>query len=1400
MKDSIVVTALRTRGLVALALTALVSACGQTDGGAVASTDTARFIGTDTAAVPQLIGYPPLPATTSGPGADTTTPTPDAPPPDPSLSPELLSLEPTSGLASGGGVVSLHGARFTAGTEVYFGDVKAADHFPVSSEWLNVTTPLHDVGTVDVRVVNPDGKTAVMKAAFRFFDTVEVSAITPNEGPALGGAEVSIGGHGFTPDSVVLFGDRAAPIVAFESSLKLHCRTPPGARGLVDVRVVVAGQPAATLPKGYRYVAAPRIKKVWPIHGPTVGGTVVEVSGSGFPTSTSDLKAAVGGKTATVASVDAQGTLLTLVTPGGAAGPVDIVIASADGSAVAEKAFAYVAPMPGLAVRHVAPPSGSASGGAMVSVVVSGLAAGVATSVLFDDVASTSVSPTVDASVLTVLVPPGAEGAADVTVVQGGSKATLAGGYTYLAAFEVTQVAPTTVPTAGGVSVTVTGAGLGAPGLTLTAGGLPVTALSASASGATFTAPACSPGPIDLVLSTADRTLVVPQAYTCVPPAPVVWALDPDSGSQSGGALVRLIGAGLPATLVARFTQGETTTEATDVVRASETTAWLRVPRGNAGAADVAVTLGGASSSLGGAFQYVDPADKKRAVYGGPIERTVNVSIFRGDDGKRLPGAVVVLNGGVMPEAHRCTTDDRGQCVISAHDVFGAQQVSVSKPGFSAFTIAGTNGRNLTMFIREQAPPGFDGPPGTPGAPNFVDTNDLTGTIAGHVAGLGKYAIPPPPTCAMAGSPDGVQCTSCTTASGCPAGLACLPMKDGGSYCLKACVADADCATGFGCANVGDGPKCIPVPGPTSATCGVSTTNFFGYAPTPGPDATTKAGSSAFALQSRIGDVTVYCIASYVQPTTGQLIPVAMGLTPHVHVPLYGTITDVEVVLDIPLDRTLRARVFDTPKGLSPTSPASAPTFQAGIDLGAEGWLPMNATPTTKEGDVVHFAGYPSTLAPFGKDAYLTFYATVNTSLTTPQASLYPSANFLIDELRAVDGEPLLTINDAGVAPPGSGMLGDLHALWGSASDDVFAVGPHGRLVHKGKLGWSVQSKFTDQDLYGLWGSGAADVVAVGANHTILRFNGVTWTPEAVVGAPPSTLRAVWGDVAVGDGGLVRRNGGTWTAVSLVHSKGLRGVHVSAEGVVVAVGETGKIVIDRGQGFVAKQVVEPTVTLNAVRVVGNDIVAVGTRGVVAFGSVDGSQPWRVEQVLPRDLLAIVAAPEGGWLVGGSAGTVLRRTPAGEWLDLGAGHGLALDVRSLWLDGAQSFLGAGSYALPVGPWMQFVLPENPRANAAMDPTHFAWSHADGGATANFVQVSLSSSDGFPMWGAVIDGRKNRVDLPAFETLIDHSPLTAGQKYFNLTRADGPWFSIDEYRFKHLGFWYRRTWSTVYGSFY
>ncbi len=93
--------------------------------------------------------------------------------------PSIASVSPPSGPARGGATIVVAGSDFLPGATVTFGGVPAATVTFVDSTRLEVVSPAHASGTVDVVVTNPDGRSATVSAAYSFAPLLRVPPPLP---------------------------------------------------------------------------------------------------------------------------------------------------------------------------------------------------------------------------------------------------------------------------------------------------------------------------------------------------------------------------------------------------------------------------------------------------------------------------------------------------------------------------------------------------------------------------------------------------------------------------------------------------------------------------------------------------------------------------------------------------------------------------------------------------------------------------------------------------------------------------------------------------------------------------------------------------------------------------------------------------------------------------------------------------------------------------------------------------------------------------------------------------------------------------------------------------------------------------------------------------------------------
>ncbi len=84
-----------------------------------------------------------------------------------------------------------------------------------------------------------------------------------------------------------------------------------------------------------------------------------------------------------------------------------------------------------------------------------------------------------------------------------------------------------------------------------------------------------------------------------------------------------------------------------------------------------------------------------------------------------------------------------------------------------------------------------------------------------------------------------------------------------------------------------------------------------------------------------------------------------------------------------------------------------------------------------------------------------------------------------------------------------------LNATWSCSTNDVFAVGYNGTILHYDGNTWSSMPSGTTNNLWSIWGTANNDLFAVGYSGTILHYDGHTW--NSMASGTTNYLWGVWG-------------------------------------------------------------------------------------------------------------------------------------------------------------------------------------------------------------------------------------------------------------------------------------------------
>jgi hypothetical protein len=160
----------------------------------------------------------------------------------------VTAVAPQVGAARGGTQMTITGRRLAATSAVMFGQVRGTNLHVVSDDLLTVTAPQHRPGTVDVRVINPFGRSPTAAAdRFQFAARPVITDVSPASGPTGGGTDVTITGTNLGTVTSVLFGGAAAD-VTHTSATSITVVTPAHQGGQVDVVASGPGGTSATGP------------------------------------------------------------------------------------------------------------------------------------------------------------------------------------------------------------------------------------------------------------------------------------------------------------------------------------------------------------------------------------------------------------------------------------------------------------------------------------------------------------------------------------------------------------------------------------------------------------------------------------------------------------------------------------------------------------------------------------------------------------------------------------------------------------------------------------------------------------------------------------------------------------------------------------------------------------------------------------------------------------------------------------------------------------------------------------------------------------------------------------------------------------------------------------------------
>jgi IPT/TIG domain len=183
-------------------------------------------------------------------------------------------------------------------------------------------------------------------------------AALPAEGPNAGGTQVSVTGSNFPAGAQIRFGSQNPITATVSDSSQLQASSPASAfSGAVNLTAYFPNGWTTVAPDGFSY--GPSVLAILPNAGASAGGDTVYLLGHGFGNSAGGITVKIGGQSATVQKVEALPAFspalsldpsypfpverVTLTSPTGTAGKVDISLTTPSGTLTLAKSFQYLA-------------------------------------------------------------------------------------------------------------------------------------------------------------------------------------------------------------------------------------------------------------------------------------------------------------------------------------------------------------------------------------------------------------------------------------------------------------------------------------------------------------------------------------------------------------------------------------------------------------------------------------------------------------------------------------------------------------------------------------------------------------------------------------------------------------------------------------------------------------------------------------------------------------------------------------------------------------------------------------------------------------------------------------------------------------------------------------------------
>lgn len=255
--------------------------------------------------------------------------------------PEILGVVPNRAETDSQAVLTIVGHSFPANASVRIGGQSATLVALNSANEVSVILPTGlGLGSHDVELIT-SGSTLSASNALRLYSPIEVTGISPEQGPASGGTTVTISGSGFTAGADVRIADVPLTDVVITET-QITGKTVAGTHGAQDV-MVKSADTMGVLEDGFRFVEDFAIIRIHPDEGSIAGNTYVTVLGRGFDQNPSDISVTFDGEDVSDLKVE-SGSIVSMRTKPFDTGVVDVDVLMPSGAFTFKSGYNYYDP------------------------------------------------------------------------------------------------------------------------------------------------------------------------------------------------------------------------------------------------------------------------------------------------------------------------------------------------------------------------------------------------------------------------------------------------------------------------------------------------------------------------------------------------------------------------------------------------------------------------------------------------------------------------------------------------------------------------------------------------------------------------------------------------------------------------------------------------------------------------------------------------------------------------------------------------------------------------------------------------------------------------------------------------------------------------------------------------